>query len=743
VLDLLARNRAKGEMASFGRGLDNIYRNARRMAVGLLAAAGVGGIGYMIKQQMAAIDTTAKLSDRLGITTEALIGLQHGAKISGVEQATLNKSLEILSRRLGEVKLGTGEAKRALAELGLTADDLVGLNMDDALGRIADQIGKLETQSQKAAVANYLFGRSGQQLLNLFDKGSAGIKEMRQEAEKLGLAFSRLDAAQVEAANDALARSRAVLTGLFRQVTIELAPYIETLADKFTELATSGEGVGSNVVNVFEDMSLAAIHFGGVLQGSSAKFKAFYAGTLEGLARIIEISAKLEKYSPLGATTRLIRRIAGAEDPLDVAGRYRSQAAELMDAAGREAAGTYGQENAVRQFYERLRRAAAARAVTPGGLPGDDKSGGPQWLKDTLALNEMTDAQKKAAKSIYEMMMRARGLTEELAREKEILQFTALASERYAADTQGAEAAIERFKAVLEEGDLKKQLEAESKAREKSAQDEKDMLSARADAYRDIYGQMGKMTKSAYDAQRQALAGLYEDYKKAGVAAEDLNVWQKEKLRVMSIEYMKTSGGMAEGFAAAGMTIRNEIDSWGDKSYRFSMTFRDSIATGLENSMRDFDNWKDHLLNVFEEVYWSAVRIAFIEPAAKGLASGMTKGMSWGIDALFGGGGGSAGTQSIDPNAVNYIAPPGAQHGGEVMRTGLAVIHKGETFSGVGNGGGGVTSFDVHIHNEGQEKLKISRVESYIVSDQRIIDITTKAMQTDVKYRRTVAQAAR
>jgi len=163
--------------------------------------------------------------------------------------------------------------------------------------------------------------------------------------------------------------------------------------------------------------------------------------------------------------------------------------------------------------------------------------------------------------------------------------------------------------------------------------------------------------------------------------------------------------------------------------------------------MRDFDNWKDHLLNVFEEVYWSAVRIAFIEDMAKGLAAGMTAGMSAGIDALFGGGGGSAGTQSIDPNAVNYIAPPGAQHGGEVMRTGLAVVHKGETYSGVnhdyGGGGGGTQTMEIRINNQAPVNLEISSTQEYILSDRRIIEVWTREAQTNMKVRRTIQQASR
>jgi len=224
ALELLAKNKTGRTLAGFNRQIGGTTRTLRRLAGAALAVGGVAGFGYMIKQQMAAIDTTAKLSDRLGMTIEALVGLQHGAKIAGVDTETLNKSLEMFSRRLGEVDMGVGQAKYALDKLGLNYKALIDKSPDAAIGIVADQINSLRTQAEKAAAANYLFGRSGQKLLNLFEKGSTGIRELRAEAVKLGLAFDRIDAAKVEAANDALTRVKALFTGLFRQATIELAP---------------------------------------------------------------------------------------------------------------------------------------------------------------------------------------------------------------------------------------------------------------------------------------------------------------------------------------------------------------------------------------------------------------------------------------------------------------------------------------------------------------------------------------
>lgn len=221
------------------------------MAKGLLVAAGIGGMGFMIKRTLDSIDATAKLSDALGIQTERLIGLRHAANIAGVANEALDKSLAMFVRRLGEVKLGTGEAKEGLKLLGLTADELISKSPADAIGVVADKIKLLEGASLKGQAAYLLFGRSGQQLLNMLEMGSVGLREMQEEAERMGLTFNRIDAAKVEMANDAFTRLKGVITGVVQSLTIELAPVLEAVSVKLVDISTRGESAGEKARAVF------------------------------------------------------------------------------------------------------------------------------------------------------------------------------------------------------------------------------------------------------------------------------------------------------------------------------------------------------------------------------------------------------------------------------------------------------------------------------------------------------------
>lgn len=232
-------------------------RAALRFGAGLIAIAGIGGLGFMIAKSMKAIDATAKLAASLDISTEALKGLELAAKISGAELTTITKGIEIMVRRLGEAKMGIGEAKRGLDNMGLSVDDLIAAGTEEAFKQIAEEISKIPSAADRAVNAYMIFGRQGVKLLNTFKDGRKGIEAFRKEAERLGVTFNAIDAAKVEAANDAIVRARTVLEGLITKVTIELAPVIEAMATSFVTMATEGEGAGNAIAGSFELLAIS------------------------------------------------------------------------------------------------------------------------------------------------------------------------------------------------------------------------------------------------------------------------------------------------------------------------------------------------------------------------------------------------------------------------------------------------------------------------------------------------------
>jgi len=274
ALELLAKDRSRHVLGRFRRDLGGTSVALRRLAGAAFAAAGIAGLGFMIKQSMTAIDRIAKMSAQLQISTEALSGWEHAAKISGTEITALHKGIEIFVRRMGEARQGIGEGVRGLEMLGVTADEIINMGMERAFLLAADGISKMGTAADQALVSYQLFGRGGAQLLNMFQAGAVGIEDMRREAEKLNLTFSQTDAAQVEAANDALTRMKDLFIGLTRQLTIQLAPFIESTATAFTEWATSGEGAGEKLIDVFDAVAQAVAVAAGEIEIATRRLNA-------------------------------------------------------------------------------------------------------------------------------------------------------------------------------------------------------------------------------------------------------------------------------------------------------------------------------------------------------------------------------------------------------------------------------------------------------------------------------------
>lgn len=222
------------------------FLNSKLAALGGLLVGGITirGLTNMIGTSMKLLDVLAKTSDKLGIDSKALAGLQHAANITGVSVEAMTKGLQNMARRVAEATEGTGEGVDALNALGLSANNLSGLTMDQQFLAIADAMGRVGNQGKKVQVAFDLFGRGGVDMLNTMALGRDGLQQMMQEADALGIAMNRVDLAKVEQANDAMTRVKGAMQGIKNVAAVELAPAIETLSTMFTDwLLSSKDGV--------------------------------------------------------------------------------------------------------------------------------------------------------------------------------------------------------------------------------------------------------------------------------------------------------------------------------------------------------------------------------------------------------------------------------------------------------------------------------------------------------------------
>jgi hypothetical protein len=250
VLSLFAKDNTARAFQSLNRRLKKLGAGiagaATRFAkIGTAAALAAGAAtSAFVGMRMAAIDNLAKTADKIGTTTEALAGLQHAGELTGVSTRTMNMALQRMTRRVAEAAQGTGEAKNALKELGIDAEALKNLPLDQQMQMVADSMAGVESQADRVRLAMKLFDSEGVALVNTLGQGGDALRAMMSEADQLGISLSRVDAAKIEQANDAASRMTGVFTGIGNQLAVSFSPMIEAASNWVTHLALTTEGFG-------------------------------------------------------------------------------------------------------------------------------------------------------------------------------------------------------------------------------------------------------------------------------------------------------------------------------------------------------------------------------------------------------------------------------------------------------------------------------------------------------------------
>jgi hypothetical protein len=101
-----------------------------------------------VDRSISAADANGKTADKIGVGVEALQELRFAAKASGIEQQTLDMALQRFTCRAAEAAQGIGEAKDALAQMGIALRDQSGnlRRSEDLLGDVADAFAGLTTR---------------------------------------------------------------------------------------------------------------------------------------------------------------------------------------------------------------------------------------------------------------------------------------------------------------------------------------------------------------------------------------------------------------------------------------------------------------------------------------------------------------------------------------------------------------------------------------------------------------------
>jgi len=273
------KNVKKG-LGDTDKAIGNLKRSLGGMTGALAAAAGAAGFGLMARNALQTADALGKTSQKLGVTSSELFKFQTQAELAGISTDTANMALQRFVRRTAEAAQGTGEAKNALIELGISAEDIQKLPLSERMKVLADAFKGVKNPADRLRLAFKLFDSEGASMVNMLEGGSESLEETERRMKELGLEIDDTAVPAIEEFNDTMELMKrqvqvAMIQGLgeatpvLQELSEKLAPVIVQITEGLlTGLQWMLDNLGTIVTAVKAFAAAwAAIKFAGVVSG--------------------------------------------------------------------------------------------------------------------------------------------------------------------------------------------------------------------------------------------------------------------------------------------------------------------------------------------------------------------------------------------------------------------------------------------------------------------------------------------
>ena len=242
----------EGELDDTGRAADSAGESIGGMGSALSGLGGIiGGIGLagagaafvgFASSALESADELQRLSDRVGVSAESLQEWQYIAKSTGADADDVADAFREMQLRLSEAaRLGSGPAVDALMLLGLTLDDLAGMNPEQQFELLRDAISEVEDPADRLFLAEELLGGSTERLGAFIEGTAEEMAALRQEARDTGQILSDETVASLDSAHAAFGRLTTAVTNFAIEGLVKLVdalPGVDLGLEEAAEAAT-------------------------------------------------------------------------------------------------------------------------------------------------------------------------------------------------------------------------------------------------------------------------------------------------------------------------------------------------------------------------------------------------------------------------------------------------------------------------------------------------------------------------
>lgn len=231
---------------------DKLKTIGKAATIATASIVAVSTAAYKLSSKVAEnADVIDKTSQKLGISAESYQKWDHVMNLAGTSMQNMTIGMKTLTNKLDDAKNGSKDAQAMFQKLGLSMNDISTMSREDIFSNAIKGFQGMADTTERAALANDLFGKSGQDLIPLFNQSSEETEKLMQQLEDIGGVMGN-DAVKAGAAfKDAVTTLKAAFTGLINSLGSKLMPAMTAIIKGITNFIESG--ALQTMVDLFTD----------------------------------------------------------------------------------------------------------------------------------------------------------------------------------------------------------------------------------------------------------------------------------------------------------------------------------------------------------------------------------------------------------------------------------------------------------------------------------------------------------
>lgn len=243
-------DRSEKKASNFGQKLKSGLATAGKVGAATIGAMATGTIALgtaMVKgtKELSSYgDNIDKMSQKLGLSYSAYQEWDYVLGQAGADINSMSVGLKTLTNKIDDAKNGSKDAQAMFSKLGISVKDLKNMTREEIFESAIYGFQGMADSTERAALANDLFGRSGQELTPLFNSSIEDTKALQKAAHDLGFVLSDETVRAAADYNDALDTMQRTTSGLKNSLLSNFLPGVTMVMDGLTKIFSGDESGG-------------------------------------------------------------------------------------------------------------------------------------------------------------------------------------------------------------------------------------------------------------------------------------------------------------------------------------------------------------------------------------------------------------------------------------------------------------------------------------------------------------------